>query len=999
MGAQSSRTVLRRIGFSTAVLSALVVMTSQSPVLGDTGCPTAVAPTQVSGVYEIDSAAKLQWAKDSGAMSDNYKLTANISMSGCTWTSGIGSSGSPYAGTFDGNNKTISNLTVNNTGGSQGIALIDFMTGSVSDLTLASPSVTGISNYVAALVGDLRSTGTVSNITLTSVSISGGQISGGAIGQVQSGATVTALTVSGSMSATSGSGGGVFGTVAGTVSNVTSSVNVTGDFNLGGLAGSVSNGGSISNSTSVGNVSGSSSIGGAVGFVSGTSPTCGALIDVTTSGNISGTSNIGGLIGYVNCYNIERSSSSAVVTASSNRVGGLVGYENNAGSISKSFFTGQVQGTEQVGGIAGASRSTITDSYSTGSVTATSATNGGRIGGLVGWLLTGANVARTYATGAITPPSGDNSTVGGLIGNYGGGTITASIWNTQTTGRSTSQGTGAKGYTSQQMKDYVLYDADNLNWPITDGISSGDGVTTGTTWSICSAANSGYPFLTLQSLTGSCLPTMAYNGNGTTSGTAPTDGSTPYTSGSTVTVLGNTGSMTKTSSVFSGWNTKADGTGTSYSPGETFTITSPVMLFAEWTTNPTISYRSNGGSGTITSTTAASGASVTLSSGSGFSRVNHVLSRWDTSSTGNGVSYSKSQAITMPANGLTLYAIWTALPSITYNANGGSGTIASTYAASGASVTLSNGSAFTRTNFLLSRWDTSSTGNGVSYSKSQAITMPANGLTLYAIWAIDPASTTTTTTSTTTLPSGGATPTSVAPANSGTTPPATPQNAIPTIAPKSSAASATPKSSSVATNAPTTSTTIAASSTTAAPTANDDAPDIDSVESGDLEATVGGKSVEVNIREENGSLVATVGDGRITLTMTGGDGLPRRLSPGTVRSMNYGDRVQVALAGFASDTEATAWVTPDNIALGKTTLLNGEGTVEGVVSESITPGARRITVATESASGEPVVVAYGIELQGRDSSNTPWSRVFFVILALAIVAGLLIPAARRRRRE
>ena len=1006
MGVQSIKTVLRRMGFSTVVLSSLLVVSSQSPALGDTGCPTAVAPTAVSGIYEIDTAAKLQWAKDTGAMSNNYKLTANVSMSGCTWTSGIGTTGSPYSGIFDGNNKTISNLTVNNTG-SQSIALIDALSGSVSDLTLSSPSVTGTSNYVGSIVGDLRSTGSVSRITLTSVSVSGGQSSGGAIGQVQSGAAVTTLSVSGSFDAPNGSGGGAFGTVEGTVSNVTSSVTVTGSYNLGGLSGNLYNAGTISNSTSTGNVTGSSSsVGGAVGFVAGTSPTCGTLTEVTTSGNITGNGSVGGLIGYVNCYKVERSSSSAVVTLTSTQAGGLVGYENIGGSITKSFFTGQVQATEQVGGIAGASRSTITDSYSTGSVTATSATNGGRIGALVGWLLSGANITRTYATGSVTPPSGDNSTVGGLIGNYGGGTITSSIWNTQTTGRSTSQGTGAKGYTSQQMKDYVLYDPDNLNWGITDGISSGNGVTTGTTWSICSSVNSGYPFLTLQSLSGSCLPTMAYMGNGNTAGTAPTDGSTPYTSGSTVTVLDNTGSMTKTSNVFSGWNTKADGTGTSYAPGETFTITSPVMLFAQWTSTPTISYRSNGGSGTITSTTGASGSSVTLSSGAGFSRVNYTLTRWDTSSTGNGVSYSKSQVITMPAGGLTLYAIWTALPSITYNSNGGTGTIAATYAASGASVTLSSGSSFTRTNYLLSRWDTSSTGNGVSYSKSQAITMPAGGLTLYAVWAIDPASTTTTTTSTTsttsttttTTPASGSTSTSVAVPTNSTTPSFLPQTAIPTIAPTGSASTA-PRNSSTSTVAAEPAPTISTTSTTSVPAPTEEAPDIEDVTSGNIGATVNGKTVAVNIREENGSLIATVGGGRIALTVTGSDGLPRRLALGTVRSMSYGDQVQLDLAGFASDSEATAWVTPDGIVLGETTLTNGAGIVKGAVTESITPGERRITIATKSSRGEPIVVAYGVRMSEKDSSNAPWSRVFFVILALAVVSGLLVPAAKRRRRE
>ena len=62
--------------------------------------------------------------------------------------------------------------------------------------------------------------------------------------------------------------------------------------------------------------------------------------------------------------------------------------------------------------------------------------------------------------------------------------------------------------------------------------------------------------------------TVTYNANGATSGSAPTDASSPYASGSTVTVLGNTGNLTKTGFEFADWNTAADGNGTTYVPGD-----------------------------------------------------------------------------------------------------------------------------------------------------------------------------------------------------------------------------------------------------------------------------------------------------------------------------------------------------------------------------------------------------------------------------------------------
>lgn len=76
--------------------------------------------------------------------------------------------------------------------------------------------------------------------------------------------------------------------------------------------------------------------------------------------------------------------------------------------------------------------------------------------------------------------------------------------------------------------------------------------------------------------------TVTYNGNTKTSGNVPIDGSSPYASGSTVTILGNSGTLIKTDFVFSGWNTAANGSGTSYSQGDTFTINSNTILYAKW---------------------------------------------------------------------------------------------------------------------------------------------------------------------------------------------------------------------------------------------------------------------------------------------------------------------------------------------------------------------------------------------------------------------------------
>lgn len=78
---------------------------------------------------------------------------------------------------------------------------------------------------------------------------------------------------------------------------------------------------------------------------------------------------------------------------------------------------------------------------------------------------------------------------------------------------------------------------------------------------------------------------VTYDATGANSGTVPKDPN-EYPSGSNVTVLGNTGNLTKTGYVFSGWNTKADGTGTTFSPNETFQIFTNITLYAKWDYSP-----------------------------------------------------------------------------------------------------------------------------------------------------------------------------------------------------------------------------------------------------------------------------------------------------------------------------------------------------------------------------------------------------------------------------
>ncbi len=149
----------------------------------------------------------------------------------------------------------------------------------------------------------------------------------------------------------------------------------------------------------------------------------------------------------------------------------------------------------------------------------------------------------------------------------------------------------------------VIGESSTLSWSVTDAtsvtIDNGVGTValsgtttvspiTTTTYTL-TATNTAGSVTATTTVTVSSLLTITYNGNGNKAGTVPVDSSSPYQSGATVTVLGNTGDLTRlkdggTSYRFTGWNTKADGSGAYHTEGSTFIMgASNVTLYAQWT--------------------------------------------------------------------------------------------------------------------------------------------------------------------------------------------------------------------------------------------------------------------------------------------------------------------------------------------------------------------------------------------------------------------------------
>ena len=81
--------------------------------------------------------------------------------------------------------------------------------------------------------------------------------------------------------------------------------------------------------------------------------------------------------------------------------------------------------------------------------------------------------------------------------------------------------------------------------------------------------------------------TVTYDANGADaiSNTVPVD-SNSYVSNALVTVLERPNDLNRVGYSFDGWNTKADGSGTTYLAGQTFNITEDTTLYAKWAENP-----------------------------------------------------------------------------------------------------------------------------------------------------------------------------------------------------------------------------------------------------------------------------------------------------------------------------------------------------------------------------------------------------------------------------
>lgn len=260
----------------------------------------------------------------------------------------------------------------------------------------------------------------------------------------------------------------------------------------------------------------------------------------------------------------------------------------------------------------------------------------------------------------------------------------------------------------------------------------------------CTTANYGYGYLSSGTVTYSPVTyTVSYNANGgtgapsaqtkthgtalTLSSTKPTKSSTTAT-GYTVTFDGNGGTPSKTSATatnttkytFSKWNTKADGSGTSYSAGGSYTANAAATLYAQYTSSTTkgsvttaTATKSNG-SASRKVTINANGGSSTVTSRTSTATITYACSGWYTAASG-GTKRAAAGSSYTPSASETVYAQWTATTG--------------DYPA----VTLPTATQCTKVGFTLLGFATTSTATTAAYAPGSSYT-PSTAVTLYAVW-------------------------------------------------------------------------------------------------------------------------------------------------------------------------------------------------------------------------------------------------------------------------
>ena len=150
-----------------------------SSILGD-----EILEDEIAVIYRTEDLKALsdQVGGGSSFIGKTVILVNDIDLSGISWAPIGKDTSAPFSGTFDGNGKTIGNLTVNMEG-SDFVGLFGYVTGGalIQNFTVENAKVTG-RDRVGVIVGDLYTRSTVDNVHVVGAKVTAGHWAGGIVG-------------------------------------------------------------------------------------------------------------------------------------------------------------------------------------------------------------------------------------------------------------------------------------------------------------------------------------------------------------------------------------------------------------------------------------------------------------------------------------------------------------------------------------------------------------------------------------------------------------------------------------------------------------------------------------------------------------------------------------------------------------------------------------------------------------------------------------------------
>lgn len=280
-----------------------------------------------------------------------FLLAADVDMDGVAFDPIGDPQGDPFAGYFDGDERTISNLTME--AGTFTAMFADVNDGGiVESVVLEDVDVTGGMFGNGALVGRVIDDGKVADSSVVGGQVTGENETGGLVGMVGVDGRVENSFADVDVQATEVGNGGLAGTNMGTILDSESAGDVSGgDADTGGLVGWNSDGGEIHQSVATGEVTGDESTGGLVGVSDENTVIADsyAIADAHGQGD-----EVGGLLGRAHeDAEIQTSYAAGAVSGDAGGLGGLLGGDLDGGTptVTNSYWDEETTGvTESHGG-------------------------------------------------------------------------------------------------------------------------------------------------------------------------------------------------------------------------------------------------------------------------------------------------------------------------------------------------------------------------------------------------------------------------------------------------------------------------------------------------------------------------------------------------------------------------------------------------------------------------------------------------------------------------